>query len=134
MSEKKDYPRIISNTSTGYGYRYASLADMARQGVPVPKMRTVETERGEYIEYWDEQANEWQQGARVVIPSMKGANEAQQYGSAVTYARRVTTALAAGIVTDDDTQLERQPPQQQAQPASAGQPDWPDPTGGYNNR
>ena len=101
--------KIIKNSSEGYGYHYASLADFARQGVDIPVMRTVVNEFGEFVEYKD--ANDrWQQGARVVAMQMKGMNEAQAYGSALTYARRYTVALANGIATDDDDEIEKAKP------------------------
>lgn len=101
--------KIVKNASEGYGYHYASLADFARQGVPIPKMRITVDEFGEFIEYLDEEKN-WQRGARVVVPEMKGCNQAQMYGSAVTYARRFTVALANAIATDDDDEIEKAKP------------------------
>ena len=82
-------PTVIKNASQAYGYKYSSLADIANQGVQIPKMRLKPTEFGEYIEYLDDNG-EWQIGAKVVIPEMKGNNAAQVYGSALTYARRYT--------------------------------------------
>lgn len=97
--------KIIKNASQGYGYHYASLADFARQGVDIPEMRTVVDEFGEFVEYKDSEGN-WQRGARVVQMEMRGMNVAQAYGSALTYARRYTVALAHGIATDDDDAVE----------------------------
>lgn len=120
--------KIIKNSSEGYGYNYASLADFARQDVPIPPMRTVVDEFGEFVEYYDAKSEQWHRGARVVPLSMKGMNEAQAYGSALTYARRYTVALANGIATDDDDNIERakpvssRPPQQEfSSPATAQQ-------------
>jgi hypothetical protein len=101
MSDKK----IVKNESSGYGYKYASLADMARQGIEIPQMRTVQLDSGdEYIEYLD--SGNWVQGAKVVPIESKGMNAAQAYGASLTYARRYTVALARGIVTDDDDKIE----------------------------
>lgn len=101
-----NHSKTIKNLSSGYGYHYASLADFAKQGVKIPSMRVKPTEFGEYVEYLDDE-NKWQTGAKIVIPDMKGMNAAQVYGSALTYARRYTVALAQGIATDDDDALEK---------------------------
>ena len=106
--ETEQRSQVVTTASEGCGYRYASLADMAHQGVKIPKMKIGIAENNlEYVYYWDDEVGDWIQGARVVVPLMKSANEAQMYGSAVTYARRVTTAMAAGIATEDDKNLER---------------------------
>lgn len=104
MSEK-----IIKNASKGYGYNYASLADMARQEVNIPQMTTKLVDGVEYVYYKD--GEDWLQGARVVVEfEAKGMNSAQAYGSALTYARRYTVALANGIATDDDDAVEMAKP------------------------
>lgn len=105
MTDKK----IIKNASTGYGYHYASLADFARADVDIPKMTTKLVDGIEYIYYKD--GDEWLQGARVVVEfESKSMNAAQAYGAALTYARRYTVALAAGIATDDDDEAEKAKP------------------------
>lgn len=95
---------IIKNTSAGYGYNYASLADIAEQGIDIPKMKTVTEEGNDYIAYFED--GEWIRGARIVVPEAKGMNEAQRYASAVTYARRVTVQLAKGLACRDDDAIE----------------------------
>lgn len=94
---------IVKNASEGYGYSYASLADIAKAGVKIPKMRLCR-ENPEFLEYWD--GEEWQLGSRIIIPKMSGVNAAQAYGSALTYARRYTTQLAMSVATDDDSAVE----------------------------
>lgn len=96
--------KIIKNQTEGYGYKYASLCDLAEQGIEIPKMTTRLIDGNEYIFYLDN--GEWLQGARVVVPQNKGMNEAQNYGSAISYARRYTTLLAYGIATQDDEEIE----------------------------
>lgn len=104
--------KIVKKKSKAYGYNYTSLADIAKDGYEIPKMRVKPTECGEYIEYLDEKG-EWQIGAKVVVPTMKGgANEAQAYGSALSYARRYTTLLALQLVSDDDKKIETQAPEE----------------------
>lgn len=98
--------KVVKNASQAYGYTYTSLADLAKAGIKIPKMRVKATEQGEYIEYWD--GTDWQTGAKVVVPQMKGSNEAQMYGSALTYARRYTVMLAESVACDDDSKLETQ--------------------------
>lgn len=128
--------KIVKNSSKAgggsYGFTYASLGDMAKQGVVVPKMRThiernpiTGTIDGEYIEYFD--GKEWQIGSRIVKTELRGGgNAAQQYGASLTYARRYTTAMAAAIATDDDTKVEqdviaRRTDQNQPRPAANSQ-------------
>lgn len=60
-----------------------------------------------------ETAEEWVRGARVVIPKLpegakdnKSFNDAQAYGSAITYARRYTALMFYGIATEDDSKVE----------------------------
>ena len=107
---------IIGNKSEGHNYHYANLADIARQGIEIPQMRVVpltdnegniQTVNGELIEYVEALiSGEWVRGARIVIPSSSRSNEAQNYGSALTYARRYTVLTLLGIATDDDDKIE----------------------------
>ena len=103
MQVKED-SQIIKATSKGYNYNYASLADIARAGKTIPKMRIKPTPDGDYIEYYD--GEDWQIGAKIVIPQMAKSNDAQMYGAAVTYARRVTAQLALQLVCSDDDKVE----------------------------
>ncbi len=124
MSEKK-LPKIIGNKSTGYNYSYTSLSDIVIAGYDLPPMRVavLTNDAGEPVivdgapvEYIEMQmitdngtGHEWVRGARVVLP--KGAknnsmNDAQLYGSAITYARRYTAMMMFGIACDDDDKLE----------------------------
>ena len=128
MSEKK-LPKIIGNKSTGYNYSYTSLADLVIAGYDLPPMRVavltndagepviVDGAPVEYIEALrgTEITKEghvicehWTRGARVVIPKKNNTsmNEAQLYGSAITYARRYTAMMMFGIACDDDDKLE----------------------------
>lgn len=112
MSDNK----IIKNDSKGYGYNYASLADMAKQDVKIPQMTTKMVDGIEFVFYKD--GDEWFQGARVVIlePEVSSKtgkpvmNNAQAYGAGLTYARRYTVALANSLVTDDDDLVENTRP------------------------
>lgn len=130
MSEKK-LPKIIGNKSTGYNYSYTSLADLVIAGYDLPPMRVAVLTNAEGepvivdgapVEYIEVERNfgyvksdgttnlkdEWVRGARVVIPKKNNSsmNEAQLYGSAITYARRYTAMMMFGIACDDDDKLE----------------------------
>ena len=126
--------QIIGNKSDGHNYHYASLADIARQGIEIPPMRVVpltdehgniQTANGQPIEYVEAfirsndifadmkaktegraAMGEWVRGARVVVPSSTRSNEAQNYGAALTYARRYTVLTLLGIACDDDDKIE----------------------------
>lgn len=94
---------IVSNASEGYGYNYASLADMARAGVKIPRMRLCR-DNPDYLEFWD--GSEWQLGAKIVQLPIKSMNVAQAYGAALTYARRYTVQMAQCVACDDDKSVE----------------------------
>jgi hypothetical protein len=108
--------QIVKNNSEGYGYNYASLSDIAKQGYEIPKMKVINANNIDYVYYFDKELNDWQQGARIVVPSSKGMNEAQLYGSALTYARRYTVQLALGLACDDDKEIENIGKQEYATP------------------
>ena len=97
---------VIQNASKGYGYNYASLADIANQGHTIPKMKTATEDGKEYVFYYDKELKDWIRGAEVVVPDGKGMNKAQLYGSALTYARRYTTQLALSLACSDDALVE----------------------------
>ena len=97
---------IVANTSKAYGYNYASLSDIANQGFDIPKMKTGTENEKEYVYFYDKEIKEWIRGAEIVVPQMKNMNEAQRYGSALTYARRYTVLMADSLVCDDDKKLE----------------------------
>lgn len=95
--------RIIKKDSTGYGYKYASLADIVAQGYEIPKTRVVVEEGRDFIYFYDPEFKEWLRGAEIIIPEMKNANKAQLYGSALTYALRYSTILYNRLATSEDS-------------------------------
>lgn len=119
MSEK-NAPKLVGNKSKGYNYKYTSLGDLVIAGVELPPMRIailtnaegepviVDGQPVEYVEAKMSVGNafEWVRGARVVIPKSTKMNEAQAYGSAITYARRYTALMLLGIACDDDNKIE----------------------------
>ena len=98
--------KIIKTDSKAYGYNYASLTDIVRQGYELPKMKTGTEDGKEYVYYYDVDLKEWIRGAQVVIPQLKGGNASQQYGAALTYARRYTTLMAYSLTSGDDEEIE----------------------------
>ena len=98
--------KIIKTESKAYGYNYASLTDIVRQGFELPKMKTGTENEKEYVYYYDKEIKEWIRGAEIVVPQMESMNAAQQYGSALTYARRYTTLMALSLTSGDDSNLE----------------------------
>lgn len=104
---------VVKNISKAYGYNYASLSDIVNAGFAIPAMRIKPTEYGEFVEYIDNNG-EWQTGAKIVVPEMKGSNDAQKYGSALTYARRYTVQMALGLACADDDKIETQTAEQKA--------------------
>lgn len=101
--------KIIKTESKAYGYNYASLTDIVRQGNELPKMKTGTEGEREYVYYYDKELGEWIRGAEIVVPQMKSMNAAQQYGSALTYARRYTTLMALQLTSGDDSEIETKP-------------------------
>lgn len=97
---------IVKNLSQAYGYKYASLADIALQGYEIPLMKTGTEDGFEYVYYLHD--GEWVRGARVVLPNMKNSNDAQLYGGALSYARRYTMLMANCLATDDDALIENE--------------------------
>ena len=95
---------IVKNNSTAYGYTYASLSDIAKQGYEIPKMKTVTEDGHEYIAYKD--GEEWIRGAEIIIPESERMNKAQLYGAALTYSRRYTALLALQLACEDDKTIE----------------------------
>lgn len=96
--------------SGSYAFSYASLSDLAKQGVKIPKMRVAIIEGQQFVEYFDGEA--WQIGAQVITDfESRGMNKAQAYGSALTYARRYTVQLAECVAVDDDKNVENAQPE-----------------------
>ena len=120
-------PKLIGNKSSGYNYKYTSLGDLVLAGVELPPMRVAVLVDGEQMPILGKDGNpieyieallpninsegkkigeEWIRGARIVVPSGNKMNEAQAYGSALTYARRYTALTILGIACDDDNKIE----------------------------
>lgn len=109
--------KIVKNKSKAgddkFGFNYASLADIQEQGFDVPKMRIRPiftpdgtTYVGDYMEYYDEEAKEWNLGSKVISEKMGSMNAQQSRGSSESYARRYTTLMALGLAGQDDKNVE----------------------------
>lgn len=114
---KSEPVKLVGNKSSGYNYKYTSLGDLVLAGVELPPMRVAVLVDGEQTPVLDKEGNpieyieayvkeRWEKGARIVIPSGNKMNEAQAYGSALTYARRYTALTILGIACDDDNKIE----------------------------
>jgi len=100
----------IRKNSQGYGYRYSDLSEIHRylETTGERYYQEVETIDGhDYIITVCTDASGKQvrrcRGCRIPQATLAGkANEAQQYGSGLTYARRYSLLLAYGLCTADD--------------------------------
>ena len=97
----------IRKNSQGYGYKYCDLAEIHRhmEEVGMSYFQEVETVDGEdfvitHILDASDKLIRKCRGCRVV--KVSGKNPAQDYGSALTYARRYSLLLAFGLATADD--------------------------------
>jgi hypothetical protein len=97
----------IRKNSQGYGYRYTDLAEIHRhmEEVDLRYYQEIETTDGEdfvitTIHDTSNKVIRKCRGCRVV--KVSGKNPAQDYGSALTYARRYSLLLAFGLATADD--------------------------------
>jgi len=97
----------IRKNSQGYGYKYCSLDEIHRtlNEVGYAYYQEIETVGDEdyvitHILDADDKLIRKCRGCRVV--KVSGKNPAQDYGSALTYARRYSLLLAFGLATSDD--------------------------------
>ena len=105
----------LPKDSSGYGYKYTSLdavveairGDLSANGlsfVQMPDTPPVEfgvsvglTTRLMHV------SGQWLESTLVIpVPQVGKANEAQQYGAALTYARRYALTSMLGVVADED--------------------------------
>lgn len=105
----KSQSKIVKTSSTAgsgsYKFSYASLSDMVKSDVEIPKMRIAVLDDKQFIEYFD--GENWQLGAQIITDfESRGMNKAQAYGSALTYARRYTVQMAQCVAVDDDKNVE----------------------------
>lgn len=111
----KEHRQAVKATSQGGGgrFKYVSMADIVAAGytIPATRIKPVFDNNGaliaEYMEWYDTAAKEWLTGSRIVAPEQANlGSKTQQYGAALSYARRYTIYMALGLVTDDDAKME----------------------------
>ena len=121
--------QAIKATAQGGGgrFKYASMSDIVAAGykIPATRVKPVFNNNGdlvaEYMEWYDERIKNWLTGSRIVEPEQSNlGSKTQQYGAALSYARRYTIYMALGLVTDDDAKMEDLAGQ--SQPSRAGRP------------
>jgi len=98
---------IIKKNSQGYGYKYTDLAEIHRslEEVGLRYFQEIETVDGnDYIvtHILDDTDKEIRKCRGCQVVKVSGKNPAQDYGSALTYARRYSLLLAFGLATTDD--------------------------------
>lgn len=109
--------KLVAAASKGYNYNYTSLADLVRQDIKLPPMRvatltdgtgTPVIVDGQPVEYIEAKVgDDWIRGARIIVPKGKQTNATQDYGAALTYARRYTALTVLGIACDSDDKIEK---------------------------
>lgn len=99
----------VKKNKTGYGYKYADIAQIHEylESVGMSYYQTIETVDGvDYVITYpiiDGKELPPRRGCRVVQASLSGkSNAAQEQGSGLTYARRYSLLLAFGLATEDD--------------------------------
>jgi len=97
----------LRKNSQGYGYKYTDLAEIHRhmEEVGLRYYQEIETESGnDYIvtHILDDTDKEIRKCRGCQVVKTSGKNPAQEYGSALTYARRYSLLLAFGLATADD--------------------------------
>jgi hypothetical protein len=97
----------IRKNSQGYGYKYTDLAEIHRhmEEVGLRYYQEVETLDGnDYIvtHVIDDSDKVIRKCRGCQVVKVSGKNPAQDYGSALTYARRYSLLLAFGLATFDD--------------------------------
>ena len=103
---------IIKTNTKGYNYKYTDLAGingtLEELGISyIQKTETDEKNGNDYVwtklVYADNKESDWIRGAKIVDAPLQGkSNPAQEYGSALTYARRYSLLMILGIATTDD--------------------------------
>ena len=123
----------LKKANQGYNYKYTDLAQINGwcQDNGITYSQVVKLIDGQqFIEttyYKDGKEHGPFLGAQVIKAAPGGkVNEAQIYGSGLTYARRYSLLMCLGLATDDDDAECYSPRSQQTAPAPARQPTFAD--------
>ena len=97
----------LKRNGNGYGYKYTDLAEIHRylESTGQSYFQEIESVDGEdYIvtHCLDESGKEIRKNRGCRVVKVSGKNPAQDYGSALTYARRYSLLMAYGLATSDD--------------------------------
>lgn len=97
----------IKKSTEGYGYKYADLAEIHKYlesaGKSYYQYITINEQGIERIFTKRDDMDEPIPGCKVPQATLSGkSNPAQEYGSALTYARRYSLLMAYGLATEDD--------------------------------
>lgn len=102
---------IIGKNAQGYGYKYTDLAQIHKlleeQGLSYQQYVEPHDNGNDYIMTVlidkDGLRSEPVRGCKIPDATLSGkSNPAQEYGSAITYARRYSLLMAYGLATTDD--------------------------------
>lgn len=110
--KKKSTAQVFTKKGTNYAYQYTDLAtiheEMERQSITYYQYTDFdEKAQADYIytvlKHGDADEGKPLRGVKIVAgETLAGGNAAQQYGSALTYARRYSLLMALGWATEDD--------------------------------
>jgi len=97
----------LKRNGSGYGYRYTDLSEIHRylEQVGFRYFQVIETDGGDdfvITHVLDATGKELRKCRGCRVAKITGKNAAQDYGSALTYARRYSLLLAFGLATSDD--------------------------------
>ena len=108
--KKKPVDQVVKTNSQGYNYKYADLLQVNKYIQDLGYSYFQETDTDDGVDYiftnvFDEngELKRRVRGARIVNATLSGkSNPAQEWGSAITYARRYSLYLAFGLAVEDD--------------------------------
>lgn len=101
----------LKKNAAGYGYKYTDLAAindfLHSQGIAYSQIVETSEINGEDYIYTipvvDGEVQPARRGCKIPTATLSGkSNPAQEYGSALTYARRYSLLMAFGLATEDD--------------------------------